>query len=132
MYSQLYSTKMIFNWSSKTILIAEDVESNFLYLEEVIKQTGAQILWAKNGIKAVEMFQQHKVDLVLMDIQMPLMNGFDATKAIKKKAPNVPIISQTAYAMAEDRTKSLEAGCDDYIAKPISSKDLLNLLAIYI
>lgn len=91
MYSQLYSTKMIFNWSSKTILIAEDVESNFLYLEEVIKQTGAQILWAKNGIKAVEMFQQHKVDLVLMDIQMPLMNGFDATKAIKRKPQMFPL-----------------------------------------
>ncbi|MBI9057273.1 response regulator [Labilibaculum sp. DW002] len=123
-----------YDWSSKTILIAEDVESNFLFLEEVIKRTGASVLWAMNGKLAVEMFEDHKdkIDLVLMDIQMPFMNGFEATKAIKIISPNIPIISQTAYAMAEDRVKSLAAGCDDYIAKPIASQKLLNLLATYI
>ncbi|MDQ1771418.1 response regulator [Labilibaculum sp. A4] len=120
------------NWSSKTILIAEDVESNFLFLEEVIRKTGAEVLWAKNGEDAIEMFNCNKVDLILMDIQMPLMNGFEATKIIKKQNPKIPIISQTAYAMSEDRVKSLNAGCDDYIAKPIPSQKLLDLLSVYI
>ena len=123
-----------YDWSSKTILIAEDVESNFLFLEEVIKRTGATIIWAKDGKLAIEIFkeQKNKIDLILMDIQMPFVNGFEATKAIKQEKPNIPIISQTAYAMAEDKIKSLAAGCDDYIAKPIASKKLLNLLAKYI
>jgi len=120
------------NWSSKSILIAEDVESNFLFLEEVIRKTGAEVLWAKNGEDAIEMFNCNKVDLILMDIQMPLMNGFEATKIIKKQNPKIPIISQTAYAMSEDRVKSLNAGCDDYIAKPIPSQKLLDLLSVYI
>lgn len=119
------------NWSSKTILVAEDVESNFLFLEEVIRKTGAEVLWAKNGQEAVEIFNNNKVDLILMDIQMPLMNGFDATKIIKKKNPDIPIISQTAYAMSEDRIKSLNAGCDDYIAKPIPSQKLIDMLSAY-
>jgi CheY-like chemotaxis protein len=123
---------MQLDWSSKTILIAEDVESNFLFLEEVIQKTGAKILWATNGKEAVEMFIANKIDLILMDIQMPHMNGFEATRIIKEKNPNIPIISQTAYAMSEDRTKSLNAGCDDYISKPIPSKKLLELLAKYL
>jgi CheY-like chemotaxis protein len=121
-----------YDWSRKTILIAEDVESNFLFLDEVIKKTGATILWATNGEKAIDLFKKHKIDLILMDIQMPVMNGFEATRIIKKINPSIPIISQTAYAMAEDRDKSLEAGCDDYISKPIPTIKLLNLLANYI
>lgn len=121
-----------YDWSEKIILIAEDVESNFLFLDEVIKKTGATVLWARNGNAAVKKFRDNKVDLILMDIQMPLLNGFEATKIIKKLNPNIPIISQTAYAMAEDRMKSLAAGCDDYIAKPIPSQKLLDLLAKYI
>lgn len=120
------------NWSSKTILIAEDVESNYLFLEEVIGKTGAKIIWAKNGQSAVTIFETSHIDLVLMDIQMPIMNGFDATRLMKKKKPNIPIISQTAYAMAEDRAKSLEAGCNDYISKPIPSQKLLDLIEKYI
>ncbi|MPQ46614.1 response regulator [Marinifilum sp. N1E240] len=121
-----------FNWSDRTILIAEDVESNFLFLEEVIGRTGANILWATNGQNALDIFNQNNIDLILMDIQMPLMNGFDATRAIKKLNPKIPVISQTAYAMAEDRAKSIAAGCDDYISKPISSQKLLSLIDNYL
>lgn len=120
------------NWTSKIILVAEDVESNFLFLEEVIRKTGAEVLWAKNGQEAIDLFNTNKIDLILMDIQMPKMNGFEATKIIKKLNPNIPIISQTAYAMSEDRVKSLDAGCDDYISKPIPSQKLLDLLSVYI
>ncbi|PTN08958.1 response regulator [Mangrovibacterium marinum] len=111
------------------ILIAEDVESNFLYLNAVLSKIKAKIIWAKNGREAVEMFRQHDdIDLVLMDLQMPEMNGYDATRLIKDINPNVPVIAQTAFAMAEDRSKALDAGCDEYLAKPIRSKDLLNLV----
>ena len=111
------------------ILIAEDVESNYLYLNAVLSKIKAEISWAKNGREAVELYQIHpNFDLILMDLQMPEMNGYEATRIIKSFSPNIPIIAQTAFAMAEDRAKALEAGCDEYLAKPIRSKDLLNLV----
>lgn len=111
------------------ILIAEDVESNFLYLNAVLSKVKAEIVWAKNGYEVVELFQQHQnFDLILMDLQMPELNGYEATRIIKGLNPQVPVIAQTAFAMSEDRDKAMEAGCDDYLAKPIRSKDLLNLV----
>jgi len=111
------------------ILIAEDVESNFLYLNAVLSKIKANIIWAKNGREAIELFKQHNdIDLILMDLQMPEMNGYEATKVIKSINPSIPVIAQTAFAMAEDRTKALDAGCDEYLAKPIRSKDLLNIV----
>lgn len=111
------------------ILIAEDVESNFLYLDAVLSKTKAEIIWAKNGREAVELFKANPgIDLILMDLQMPEMNGYEATRLIKQINPDVPVIAQTAFAMSEDRSKALDAGCDEYLAKPIRSKDLLNLV----
>ena len=111
------------------ILIAEDVESNFLYLNAVLSKIKADIVWAKNGREAIELFKEHNnFDLILMDLQMPEMNGYDATRVIKDINPNIPVIAQTAFAMSEDRAKAIEAGCDEYLAKPIRSKDLLNLV----
>jgi len=118
---------------SPKILIAEDVESNYLYLHAVLSKIRAKIFWAKNGREAVEIFnQQGDIDLVLMDLQMPEMNGYEATGLIKNENPGVPIIAQTAFAMSDDREKALGAGCDDYLAKPIKSKDLLNIVEKYI
>lgn len=108
------------------ILIAEDVESNFLYLSAVLSKIKAKIYWAKNGKEAIDIFNKEDVDLILMDLQMPEMNGYEATKIIKAKRPDLPIVAQTAFAMSDDREKALDAGCDDYLAKPIKSKDLLN------
>ncbi len=108
------------------ILIVEDVESNFLYLNAVLSKIKAHVYWAKNGREAVEIFRSEKqIDLILMDLQMPEMNGYEATRIIKKENPSIPVIAQTAFAMSDDREKALEAGCDDYLAKPIKSKDLL-------
>ncbi len=115
------------------ILIAEDVESNFLYLKAVLSKLNATIFWAKNGIEAVELCDgKDNIDLVLMDLQMPEMNGYEATKILKNKYPELPIIAQTAFAMSDDREKALCAGCDDYLAKPIRSKDLLTIVEKYI
>ena len=115
------------------ILIAEDVESNYLYLSAVLSKIKARIFWAKNGKEAIDIFEKEAgIDLILMDLQMPEMNGYEATKIIKNTNPELPIIAQTAFAMSDDREKALEAGCDDYLAKPIKSKDLLHIVGKYI
>ena len=115
------------------ILIAEDVESNFLYLKAVLSKLNANVFWAKNGIEVLDICEKEKtMDLVLMDLQMPEMNGYEATQILKKKYPGLPVVAQTAFAMSDDREKALDAGCDDYLAKPIKSKDLLNIAEKYL
>lgn len=114
------------------ILIAEDVESNYLYLKAVLSKLNAEVFWAKNGLEALDLCDSNAIDLVLMDLQMPDMNGYEATEILKRKKPGLPIIAQTAFAMSDDREKAMEAGCDDYLAKPIKSKDLLNAVAKFI
>ncbi len=117
------------NWEGKTILIAEDEESNYRFLEMLLKNKGLTLLKAENGYEAIEIFNAHKnIDLILMDIKMPGMNGLEATMKIKKIDPKVPIIIQTAYAMQNDEKISHDAGCDDYISKPINKEKLLKLL----
>ncbi len=119
--------------SNPNILIAEDVESNFLYLKAVLSKLNATIFWAKNGLEAVDICdKEHCINLVLMDLQMPDMNGYEATEILKKKYPEMPIVAQTAFAMSDDREKALDAGCDDYLAKPIKSKDLLSMVERFI
>jgi CheY-like chemotaxis protein len=115
-----------FQWADKIILVAEDIELNFMYIHELLEPTGAMIVRAENGKKAVDYcLANNKVDLILMDILMPVMSGYDATRNIKAVRNNIPIIAQTAYALTEDRSKALAAGCDDFIAKPISREELL-------
>ncbi len=123
---------LIYNWEGKTILIAEDEEDNFRYLEVALSISNASLIWARNGQEAVDIVKRiPSIDLVLMDIKMPLMNGYDATRKIKSINPNIPVIAQTAYAMSEEREKSIIVGCDDYIAKPINYEDLLNTVSRY-
>lgn len=124
---------MEYNWSDKLILVAEDVPTNFLLVKKSLRKTGVNLLWAKNGREAVDECKAHnEIDLVLMDIRMPIMNGLEATKKIKEINPKLPVIAQTAYAMDGDREHSLEAGCDDYISKPINLKEFIELIAKYI
>jgi CheY-like chemotaxis protein len=118
-----FKTELIDNnekWENKTVLIAEDEESNYKYLEMLLKNKGIRLLKAENGFEAVEICKgQTKIDLILMDIKMPGMNGLEATRKIKQIKPEIPIIIQTAYAMQNDEKISVDAGCDDYISKPI-------------
>lgn len=115
-----------FNWKNKVILIAEDEEVNFKFLETVLHDTQVQVLHAVNGKQAVELCKSiTKIDLVLMDIKMPILNGYDATREIKKMNPSIPVIAQTAFSMKDDKDKSLQVGCDDYVSKPIDIKTLL-------
>ena len=121
-----------FNWNSKTIIIAEDEDSNYRYLEMIINKTKANILWAKDGIEAISLCKQHKPDLILMDIKMPNMDGLEATREIKKTHPEIPIIAQTAFAMENDERMSLEAGCNSYLSKPIKANKLLEVLSTFL
>lgn len=107
------------------ILIAEDNKINLLFLEAIFTHYNYSILHAWNGEEAVELVKNNdNIDLILMDMKMPVMNGYEATKEIRKVNKNIPIIAQTALAMEDDIQKVLEAGCNDYVSKPISH-DLL-------
>jgi PAS domain S-box-containing protein len=122
-----------FNFSGKTILIAEDEDSNFEYLRILLTKLNIRVLLAINGIDAIDQCKNDRsIDLVLMDIKMPLLNGYDATKEIKTLRPGLPIIAQTAYATVEDRAEALSAGCDDYISKPIKSGILSEIIKKYL
>lgn len=123
----------IYQWKDKTILIAEDVDSNYQFVEAVLRKTGVRLIWVKDGVEAVEICRKDQsIDVILMDIQMPIMNGYEATRQIKSFRPNLPIISQTAYAMLGERELSVEAGCDNYLSKPIRPGELLTTLAKYL
>ncbi|MCD4833317.1 MAG: response regulator [Bacteroidales bacterium] len=123
---------MLRNWENKVVVIAEDEQINYLFLKAVLKPTKAQVIWTKTGRETIDICNTEKVDIVLMDIKMPDLNGLEATIEIKKDFPNLPIIAQTAYAMEEDEDASMEAGCDDYISKPIRPENLLAIMSKYI
>jgi len=113
--------------TTKTVLIAEDEISNFILLEEMLLDSGINIIRAVNGLEAVRLCQLNpNIDLVLMDIKMPEMDGYEATKRIKEFKPDLPIIAQTAYITEADRVKAMACGCSDYISKPISKRLLLS------
>ncbi len=117
------------------ILIAEDGEVNFLFLKTILqKMEGYKFIIhrAENGKKAVDICQENKnIDLVLMDIKMPIMDGYVATRKIKNLRPKLPVIAQTAYSTAEDIQRALNAGCDDFVSKPVDHKILKPMLKKY-
>ncbi len=124
---------MEYNWSNRNILIAEDVDVNYRFLEKILQDTGANIFRVMNGIEAVDYCKSHdEVDLVLMDIQMPGLDGFEASKAIKSIRGDLPIIAQTAHAIDGGREKGFESGCDEYIVKPININKLYATINKYI
>lgn len=114
------------NWKDKVILIAEDEDDNYRFLEAVLQNTQAKILRAKNGQEAIDLCKNiNQIDIVLMDIKMPFVNGYDATIEIRKYRSGLPIIAQTAFASPEEITKCLQIGCDEYITKPIDINILI-------
>ncbi len=117
-----------YNWTGAGILIVEDDPVSHAFLKELFRQTGADLYHAGNGLEAVSQFRKIKnIDLVIMDIQMPEMDGFEATRIIRSLNDNIPVIAQTAFAMSDDKEKMKQAGFDDYVSKPI---DINQLLAI--
>ena len=112
----------------KKILIAEDNDSNFILMTYILKKF-YQFERAKNGQEAVDMVEKGEYDLVLMDIKMPIMDGLEATKKIKETHPSLPIIALTANAFDSDRQMAFDAGCDEFLSKPISSDLCLRTIA---
>ena len=115
------------------ILIAEDEELNYYYLYEVLRKNGAKVIWAKNGLEAINVVESNpNIDMVLMDIKMPEVNGLEAIKYIKLIRPELPIIAQTAFVMDNDREVCLKAGCVDFITKPIKVDQLIEMITRHI
>lgn len=126
------ATPSRYNFSNYTIMIAEDTPYNYEYLYSILQKTGANVVWAKDGIDVLKMYTSSKIDLILMDIQLPEINGYEATAQIRLSNQTIPIIAQTAYAMAEDKQKCLESGCNEVLVKPIRMDDVLATVAKYL
>lgn len=115
----------------RTILVAEDNDSNYILMTYILRRD-YQFQRAKNGREAVDMANQGGFDLILMDVKMPVMDGLEATSRIKEQHPELPVIALTANAFDSDRQLALKAGCDDFLAKPVSSEKCLAMIAKYI
>ena len=120
---------MEYNFISKTILIVEDEEVNQFFFEKALKKTKANLFFVNDGIEAIEMIKEKTdIDVVLMDIRLPRMNGIEATSKIKEINPQMPVIIQTAYEMSCAMDEAIESGCDDFITKPIDIQTLFSIL----
>jgi CheY-like chemotaxis protein len=115
---------MNYNFEGKIGVIAEDTEDNYLVLKYLLQKSKIKLLRAKNGKEAVEICENHNIDLVLMDLEMPVMNGYEATEKIKELNKNVSVIAQTALLLSEEASRLKAGGFDDCLQKPIST-DLL-------
>jgi signal transduction histidine kinase/ActR/RegA family two-component response regulator len=125
-------TENIKNIDELTLLVAEDDEINYLYIKEIFRETGAGLIRAVNGKEAVEIcLNNNNIDIVLIDIKMPVMNGYEAIKRIREFRPNLPIIAQTAFALSNEMLKAFNAGCNDYISKPFKKEQLLAMVSKY-
>lgn len=131
-----FSDPSAMNWNNKRILVAEDIDFNYLVIEFILTPTGAKVFHARNGIEAVEMFknppESKPFDIILMDIQMPKMDGGKAINEIRKVDKKVPIITQTAYYDSNERINAMESGANDFITKPVNESELLTAISKFI
>lgn len=121
-----------YQFAEKTVLIVEDDFYNAEFIKEILSETGLNIIHTEYGQEAIELAKSQSLDLILMDIRLPDMNGYEATKQIKLLRPNIRIIAQTAYASHDDKRKAVDAGCIDYISKPLKANLLLPMISKYL
>jgi len=115
--------------SGKSILVAEDTDSNFILLSRWLRKANARVIWAKNGLEAIEIcHHDDTIDMILMDLQMPIVNGYEATRDILGFRPGLPIIAQTAYSLDFNERRALEAGCVAYLPKPLNITSLFTAI----
>ncbi len=119
---------------SKSVLVIEDQEDNRRIVRDLLSSQGFEIIEVTDGVAGVEAAKQHKPDLILMDIQLPGIDGYEATRRIKAdpELAGIPIIAVTSYALSGDDQKAREAGCDDYVAKPYSPRKLLAKIELFL
>jgi len=124
---------MDYKWQNKKILIAEDSEMNFILLKKNLENSGAVIIWAKDGLEMIHSIEiQKDIDLILMDIRMPKMDGYTATKLIREAGIFTPIIAQSAFTMDDEKEKAIKAGCNDFIEKPVNKEILFAKIDLFI
>jgi len=121
-----------YDWTKRCILIAEDEDLNWLFIREMLRKTGADIIRAKTGVEALDLVHKKKPDVILMDIKMPEMNGIEATRKIREFNSEVPIISQTAFVMAEEKEESMLAGSNHFVTKPLDRTIIMELIDCYL
>jgi len=129
--AQVLISNKTYNWKNRRILIAEDEELNWLFIREMLRKTGSEILRAKNGIEAVSITKKLSPDMILMDIKMPEMDGIEATKKIRNFNKEVPIIAQTAFVMAEEKEESMRVGCNHFVTKPLDRTIVMEIIDSY-
>ena len=118
------------NLTGKLVLIVEDNETSRYYFEAALKKLKADTIWAKNGKEGIDLFKANEqINLVLMDLNMPEMDGFEATKIMKSIRPEIPVIVQSAYILSGEENRSFEAGCDEFLAKPIRLNRLIDSIS---
>jgi len=120
-----------YQWQGKQVLVAEDEELNWMFIREMFKTSGAEVRRAKNGLEVVKMAKKSSPDVILMDIKMPELDGIEATRRIRKFNTEVPIIAQTAFVMAEEKSESLQAGCSHFLTKPLDRTILMEIIDSY-
>lgn len=120
-----------YNWSNRSILVVDDDSVSYAYLNELLSYTGAKVYYAENGLRALsECLKNQEIELVLMDIKMPVVDGLESTRLIKKYKPGMKIVAQTAFAMPNDIDRCLHAGCNDYITKPVLPDELFHKIEL--
>ena len=119
---------------SKLILVVEDQEDNRRIMRDLLTSVGYEVIEAVTGEEGVAAAETHRPDLILMDIQLPGLDGYEATRQIKAnpELQHIPIIVVTSYALSGDDVKAFEAGCDDYVSKPFSPRELLAKIREYL
>lgn len=122
-----------YNWNNKSILIADDELFNLRLIEKSLQPTKIKVFIAQNGEEAIQIFKDNpSINIILMDIRMPLMDGVEAIKIIRKENRNVPIIAFTAYALTNNEVNALNYGCNDYISKPSQPQFILQKINEFI
>lgn len=117
-----------YNFNDKTILVVEDIETSIRFFDAALKRTNAHLLFAGDGDEAIQIFDDNKIDLVLLDLNLFTTSGFEVLKHIRKKDNKIPVIVQTAYILSGEEQASKELGADDFIAKPIKLTHLMESL----
>lgn len=125
----IYVLPQMLDLTDKRILIVEDDEMNFIYLTQIFKMIRGNIFRAKNGKIALDMARENVYDVILMDIQLPDLNGLEATKSIREFNKETPIIAQTAARNPDETDEALEAGCNEVLIKPYTINDLMLVLS---
>lgn len=128
---RIHISNKSYNWNHKLILVAEDEELNWMFVKEMLRQTGATIHRARNGNEVVEQTRKLTPHAILMDIKMPEMSGIEAARKIREFNDTVPIIAQTAFVMAEEKEESLRAGCNHFVTKPLDRTTIMELIDGY-